>query len=617
MKRYVRYIDIFTLATISALVLFTPLAFGAVHIWAYTIMELSIFGLLLLWSLKHFLLWRHKDSIKIEIPFAKVNIVLALFLVLIFIQMVPIPSEIMRSLFPKRYDFYMSILPSFEGARSISIYTHQTRVELFKFISYIGMFFLALSILDSRDRIKKVVLMVVIAGIIEAFLGIFQMLTKSNGIFWFWHSAYKRSGYFGSFVNPNHFATYMGMVTCMGIGLLISRPRISFSSSNENWRHYLSEFEAYISKNILLIFLLTIMGTSIFLSLSRGGILCFLFTLVFIFILQGFRASRKKRIVIVITGLIFAFLIWIGIDPIIKELSTLFKLTRASPDRPIAWKDSFRIIKDYPLMGVGWGNFRNIFPLYKSPMLHSFWYHAHNEYVEYLVDVGIIGFVLFYGCLFSCLFIIIKRWFRRTEVFSIGITLGGISAILLLLMSNMVTFNLHIPCIAFLFFLVLAIIMRSVYLYHHIPLKTIVLKKRKAGIILGLFSLFILFVFISQMHIFQARAIYHQYQNTKDLYFLKKAIELDPSNAGYRYILAQEYFKDIENHGDDALRLSLSAVQLNPTNPWYHIGLAWISYRLGRTSISPKRELSIALRLDPTNPRIKAYIKKWGNYVLF
>jgi len=199
----------------------------------------------------------------------------------------------------------------------------------------------------------------------------------------------------------------------------------------------------------------------------------------------------------------------------------------------------------------------------------------------------------------------------------VGITLGGISAIFLLLMANMVTFNFHIPSIAFLFFLILAVTIRSVYLYHHMPLRIIVLKKRKAGIIFGLFSLFILLISISQMHVFQARVLYNQYRDSKNAYFLKKAIELDPSNAGYRYALAQEYFKNIKDHGNEAMELCLSAVELNPTNPWYHIGLAWIAYRLGNRSVSPKRELSIALKLDPTNPYIKAYIKKWGNYALF
>jgi len=77
---------------------------------------------------------------------------------------------------------------------------------------------------------------------------------------------------------------------------------------------------------------------------------------------------------------------------------------------------------------------------------------------------GIIGFFLFYGGIFACLFIIIKRWHKRSETFSVGITLGGIIGLASILMHNTVEFNFHIPAISFLFFLTLAITLRSVYL---------------------------------------------------------------------------------------------------------------------------------------------------------
>ena len=36
------------------LIIFTPLAFGSVHVWAYTIVEVVVLLLLLIWLLKHF-----------------------------------------------------------------------------------------------------------------------------------------------------------------------------------------------------------------------------------------------------------------------------------------------------------------------------------------------------------------------------------------------------------------------------------------------------------------------------------------------------------------------------------------------------------------------------------
>ncbi len=598
------------------LIIFCPLAFGSVHVWAYTILELSTFVILLLLITKYFFSLFISRHIKIDIPMAWINLMFFLFISLIVIQMIPVPSQMIKWLSPHRFKLYETILPEKSSMLTVSICPYQTKIELLKLISYIGMFFVGLRIFDSKKKIKRAVIVIFIAGVLEAFLGLFQMLTKTNKIFWFWQSAYKKGGYFGSFVNPNHFAIYMGIVTCMGIGLLFSRPKIPFYPSDESWRHYLNRFESYISKNILIIFLITIMGASIFLSLSRGGILCLLFALILIFMLQGLRSSKKKRVVIIITSLILAFLIWIGIDPIIKELSTLIKLTKVSPQRPVAWKDSFRIIKEYPLIGVGWGNFQNIFPMYKDPMLQrSFWDHAHNEYIEYAVDTGIIGFLLFYGAVFSCFFWIIKRWIKRTENFSVGITIGGISAISLLLMANAFTFNLHIPAIAFTFFLIMALTIRSAFLYHHIPMKVVILKKKKAFFILSAIVFLLIIVIRSQMHIFEAKNLYKKYENTKQAFLLEKAVETDPDNAFYKYVLAMRYAR--MNRSKEALKLCISAVKLNPTNPWYHLGLAWIAYVTRESSISPKKELELALRLDPTNPVVKRYIKNWRKYGIF
>ncbi len=613
-----KYIDSIIQIWLLILIIFSPLAFGSVHLWAYTILEVSIFIMLILYFFKY-LISSSSNKIRIGIPASWINIPFFFFLIFVLFQLIPFPALLLKYLSKKRYELYKMTIPEPWHFQTISICIHQTTRELYKLITYVGVFFLALKIFDSRKRIKRAVIAIFFAGTLEAFLGIFQMLTKTNKIFWFWQSEIKKGGYFGSFVNPNHFANYMGMVVCIEIGLLLSRPKIPFYPKRESWRHYINRFESYISKNILLIFLISIMGTSIFLSLSRGGIICLLFSLLLLFTFQALKAFQRKKTIIIIYSLIMAFLIWIGIDPVIRELSTLLKLTKASPQRPIAWRDSLKIIKDYPLVGVGYGNFRNIFPFYKSPSLGSaFWDHAHNEYIEYAVDTGLIGFLLFYFPIFSSLFWIIKRWFKRTEAFSVGISLGGISAISLLLMANLYTFNLHIPAISFLFFFIMAITIRSVFLYHHFPIRIISLKKKKAFISFIGFCLIFIILIKNQLNIFKAESLYNQYKQTKRLYFLKKAAQLDSNNPVYKYVLALEYVKkDKVKYGKRARDLCISAIRLNPTNPWYHLALVWVSYVTNDKSIPFKKELSLALKLDPTNPSIKRYVRRWKKYVAY
>jgi len=98
------------------------------------------------------------------------------------------------------------------------------------------------------------------------------MLSGTNKIYWFWLSKYKIGNYFGPYVNPNHFAGYMGMVIPLGIGLLIAQLLNRSFIPAGSWRHRLSVIESHLSKNSLLIFLIVIMGLSLIFSLSRGGV---------------------------------------------------------------------------------------------------------------------------------------------------------------------------------------------------------------------------------------------------------------------------------------------------------------------------------------------------------
>ena len=118
--------------------------------------------------------------------------------------------------------------------------------------------------------------------------------------------------------------------------------------------------------------------------------------MVFFFTILGIKKSqrKKRKIGAVILGLIFAMLIWIGIDPVLKELSTLADVRFTSSSRIIISKDTLNIARDFPFFGVGLGNFQHIYSKYTT--LKTWGYtHAHNDYMEMLADTGWPGAILF------------------------------------------------------------------------------------------------------------------------------------------------------------------------------------------------------------------------------
>ncbi len=64
--------------------------------------------------------------------------------------------------------------------------------------------------------------------------------------------------------------------------------------------------------------------------------------------------------------------------------------------RPQTWADSIELIQEYPLMGVGPGNYELTFPEYRQRITSNrqLAVHPHNEYLELLAEYGLIGAVL-------------------------------------------------------------------------------------------------------------------------------------------------------------------------------------------------------------------------------
>jgi len=645
------------------LIVFTPLAFGTVHVWAYTVMELTVLFLLLVWLLKLIYLNRSFPGFRLLLVKTSLNLPLCLFFLLVLFQMVPLSPSVIEHISPNTHDLYIQTVPGYgmqeadlnasdkiSANRPLSIYSHATRDELLKVLAYVAVFFLIINNIKTRDQMRRLVLAIIITGTIVAFLGILQMLSGTNKIYWFWLSKYKIGNYFGPYVNPNHFAGYMGMVIPLGIGLLIAHLlKHSFIPAG-SWRHRLSVIESYLSKNSLLIFLIVIMGLSLIFSLSRGGILCFLFSMVFFFTILGIKRSqrKKRKIGAVILGLIFAMLIWIGIDPVLKELSTLADIRFTSDTRTVVSKDTLDIARDFPFFGVGLGNFQHIYPKYTTLKLRGVFTHAHNDYMEMLADTGWPGAILFFGGIVFLLIKTLLLWHRRRDPFVTGITLGGVTGAVFILLQNMVTFNFHIPANAMLFFIILGLTV--VVVHSSIPVRNISLHPRMKLAVYPMMFILLAGLAVTVVSAYQGEKYFKLYKRSTSPMIpqdLIKSIDCDPSDAACHYELGRYYAKamskcckegnwkyvngkwdfepgkDAFSNGLMALDSYFQAVILQPANAWYHFNLGWIVEQLVRyypettagpishyPSIRPVDEFNLAIMLAPGNSYIKKHAEK-------
>ena len=84
------------------------------------------------------------------------------------------------------------------------------------------------------------------------------------------------------------------------------------------------------------------------------------------------------------------------------------------------WTSSINMFKDHPVTGVGIGQWRTIYESsYRLPTENQHLYHAHNNVIQLLGEVGLLGLLgvlIFYGSIIVDNFVV---WFKKRDPYSL------------------------------------------------------------------------------------------------------------------------------------------------------------------------------------------------------
>ena len=84
------------------------------------------------------------------------------------------------------------------------------------------------------------------------------------------------------------------------------------------------------------------------------------------------------------------------------------------------WISSINMFKDHPVTGVGIGQWRTIYEAsYRLPTENQHLYHAHNNFIQLLGEVGLLGLLgvlIFYGSIVVDNFVV---WFKKRDPYSL------------------------------------------------------------------------------------------------------------------------------------------------------------------------------------------------------
>jgi len=242
---------------------------------------------------------------------------------------------------------------------------------------------------------------------------------------------------FATFVSPNLFASYLIMILFLGLGIWL-----------ENKRKMLY---------LLAVFLISL---SLIYTKSIGAILTFMLVFIFwlYFFIQQNRFILNKRINLIIIGAIFfIFVITLAFIFINRhKISHFFDLSythNSIIQRLYYWQTALKMIKDYPLLGIGWSKFGIYYYFYK-PNLANMSHYAHNVFLQITAELGIFGLLAFLSILFFFLKESLKIIKKDPSILKFSLLCSGIS----FLIHNLSELSFYFGQISFFWWLILGLL---------------------------------------------------------------------------------------------------------------------------------------------------------------
>jgi tetratricopeptide (TPR) repeat protein len=79
---------------------------------------------------------------------------------------------------------------------------------------------------------------------------------------------------------------------------------------------------------------------------------------------------------------------WLALEPVLTELETLSGA--AAEVKPSLWPDGLRLIRQFPVAGIGRGAFATVYPSLKTESAQVTFTHLENSWLQLPVDVGVL-----------------------------------------------------------------------------------------------------------------------------------------------------------------------------------------------------------------------------------
>jgi len=336
---------------------------------------------------------------------------------------------------------------------------------LITFINYLFLFYVVVNFLN-EDSINRVLNVSVFTGGLIGFYGLMQHLNKDL-VGW---GTYDSNRVFSTFGNPVYLGAYTATLVPLAVAMCLkglkSQKRIPSKIKN------ISDRIKQLFNWIVVVFIkispwlygisLALILSGLCLSQGRGAFIGVLISLIVFFWLslkiKEIFITKKIIITLVIILLVGGYF---NLKPETSSMGRLLQMVNkaisleedkdsipiapgektfttamrsAAGARPIMWRDAIRIIKDYPLLGIGPETFGLIYPKYRSLELilteggqYGRPDRVHNDIIDLTLSKGLLGLLAYLWMLIIFFWLSFKGALSKDRLVNISLFTAGLS----------------------------------------------------------------------------------------------------------------------------------------------------------------------------------------------
>jgi tetratricopeptide (TPR) repeat protein len=542
-----------------SLLAFMPLAFGVVHAWSQQVVVV-VSGIIVMCFMLKLILSKQPHFI-----WTWAYIPLSAFLILVVFQLVPLPGRLAEIVSPGTVAFRKELLGDLQNAdgilkfTTVSLYPYATKSDLRIILALAGVFVVVLNMYNRPRMIKRLLAVLTVIGGIIAVITLAQNLFGNGKIYWF-ISSRNTEGNSGPFVNHCNYGQYMNLSIGAAIGLFMVKIHDIFGGGKITLPVVLDYLLCRRAIKLWLIIGVIIIGmTTIFTSLTRGGVISMLIAMGMVTMLLSSKHHLRSHgwTMVVASLLAFICILYTGFDAVFDRMASLRDLHQAGSYRMQVLKDITATWYRFPLLGTGLGTHSVVYPMSDRTNTSALAAYAENEYAQTLEETGLAGLSLLavFGIIIcsSCVKAI------RSNKPPVSSAVYGLSfGILAILIQSISDFGQHLPANAFLSVIFCALII-AVQKQEVLNIKYSVSpfrREQKALCISGFCFVGTLLIWVyigannsrlaeqdwNNVRTIEKNLALTDWQGTETVYsdlllFARAAMEREPENVKYRYWL--------------------------------------------------------------------------------